>query len=103
MTVLTFPLTNEAAKKHVRNAAENGTVRYLNYDDQPFINMITRRQVDICLEQGEVCGNASLNSNGHTECTLERFGAGVWVYVDVVVYTENDEVIVLVKDVRVIQ
>jgi len=96
-------MTKEAAINYIRQSAKDGEVSLLDVGDgEPFKKLVTLRQVLKCLEEGEISGDAKINENNDFECRLYRYGAGVYVYVDVIIYTDNnDDLKVLAKNVEV--
>ncbi len=91
MSIHPFPLTSEHALTLVRQAVECGNVLM---PDPPnggeWYRVLTRRQVDLCLKEGDLVEEPKVDEHGHIRCALERFGAGLVVRVRVSLMKHED-------------
>lgn len=94
MTVTPFPLSSQRAVQLIREVASDSG-RY-SIPDPPaggeWYRLVTRRQVELCLREGDVTGEPQVDERGSVLVSLERFSAGSLVRIGVVVWKdENDE------------
>ena len=84
MSIHPFPITSEHTLAIIRQAVECGNVLI---PDPPnggeWYNLMSRRQVDLCLKAGDLVEEPRVDAHGHIRCVLERFGAGLAVRVHV--------------------
>jgi hypothetical protein len=82
MPVVSFPLSPERALVLIREAARSGRVSIPSPPSgDEWYRLVTHRQVDLCLREGDLIGDPVVDQFGNVRCLLERFGAGMLVRV----------------------
>jgi hypothetical protein len=90
--ILAFPMPPQRALDLIRQAAKSGRVLLPTPPNGgEWYRIMTRRQVELCLREGEIVGNPEVDEYGNVACWLERFGAGLTVRLRVVLEREKDE------------
>jgi len=101
MSIHPFPITPEHALALVRQAVECGNVLI---PDPPqggeWYRLVSRRQVDLCLKEGDLIDKPKVDMHGHVRCALERFGAGLDVRVHIALMKHDDSWRVVVIEVE---
>ena len=94
MTVTPFPLTAQRALELIREVA--GDSQRYTIPSPPtggeWYRRVTRRQVELCLRDGDVIGEPQIDpATGTVLVTMERFSAGVLVRIGIVVWKSDNE------------
>lgn len=100
MAVQPFPLQPERAIELIREAANTKNTNVpetLAKGEWP--NAVFHRQVQRCLEDGEIIDGPHTNEYGHFEYKMRRIAAGQEIYLTAVLYKENDVWTVVVREV----
>ncbi len=91
MNIASFPLTAARALELIREAA--GRSDFLIPDPPDggeWYRVMSRRQVELCLKEGDMVGEPRVDEHGNVRCVLERFGAGLVVRVHVVLIKQHE-------------
>lgn len=94
MPTTPLPISTQRALALIREvAADSGRYSIPNPPaGGEWYRLTTRRQGELCLREGEVFGEPSLDERGSVHLSLERFCAGVLVRVGVIVWkNEHNE------------
>ena len=98
MSVLAFPVPADRVLTLIRDAASAERVIYPRMEeDGAWYEMTTRRQVMKCLKEGNLTGDPITNSNGHMECSMSMFCAGVNVKIDLVIKNMDGWSVIIIK------
>jgi hypothetical protein len=101
MSIHPFPITSEHAITLVREAVACGNVLIPDPPDGgDWYLLMTRRQVDLCLREGDLVDDPWVDEHGHVRCALERFGAGMLVRVHIVLMKQEENWRLLVIEVE---
>jgi hypothetical protein len=98
MTVLPFPIPEDHALDMIREAAKSQNVIFPRPDDEgPWYRLVTRRQVMLCLKEGDLAGPPKVNDHGDLEYEMVHFSAGVNVRLWAVLKQMGDWTAVIIK------
>ena len=91
--VVSMPLSAQRGLQLIREAAANSSkvVNTLVFrEDQTWMEVVTSRQLQLCLEEGELLGTPNRDEHGNWVCRLYRLCGGVDVVARVVIRNESD-------------
>lgn len=78
MNILAFPMPASRALELIREAAAQERVIFpAQPDESPWYRAVTRRQVMLCLKEGELADAPAINEQGDVQCEMAHFSAGV--------------------------
>ncbi|MGZ8219572.1 hypothetical protein [Methylomagnum sp.] len=78
MNILAFPMTPRRALELIREAVAQERVIFPALEgESPWYRIVTRRQVMLCLKEGELTEAPAVNQHGDVQCRMAHFSAGV--------------------------
>lgn len=96
-----FPITRERALALIREAVRCGNVLIPDPPDGgEWYRLMSRRQVDLCLKEGDLIEEPDIDGYGHVRCVLERFGAGLTVRVHIALMKREGAWIITVIEIE---
>ena len=82
MSVLTFPMSPLQVLELIQHAAQAGRIIYPTFEQAAgWYAMVTRRQIQKCLREGQLVGNPATDPNGHIDFSMSAWCAGLDVRV----------------------
>lgn len=96
MPVKPFPMSADHALTIIRETAKDssrvGIPADLGYSRprQDWEHIVTHRQIQRCLEDGELLGRPELDEHGNWKCQMQRFGTGAVIRITVVAVHDED-------------
>lgn len=91
-----MPITAAQALKIIRATAKNssniGMPKDLGFSRpyQEWQHLVTDRQIERCIEAGEIIGKPRIDKFGNILCKMFRFGGGEEVSIEIVLVKEAD-------------